>query len=77
MSEVKITLINEFTMHAKEAIRLKKLIQTARTDTKKQFYTKKLHKNNLLALQILDALQKLTPPSSQEQNETNNVEQSA
>lgn len=81
MSEVKVTLINEFTTHAKEAIRLKKLIELSKTDAKKQFYKKKLHKNNVLALQLLDALQRLpSNPSTQEQNkdnETINVEQSS
>lgn len=77
MSKVRDTLVAEFTIKAKEAIRLKGLIESAKTDTKRNFYKKKLHKNNIDALQVLEALQKIVPskPESTQENETVNVEQ--
>ena len=48
------------------ALNIKKKIDTAKTDYKKNYYGKKLKKNNMEALQVLTAIERVKPKDEQE-----------
>lgn len=59
MSLVKQALVIEIRQHITKALDLKNKIDTAKTETKKSVYQKKLKKNNIEAADLLTALDKL------------------
>lgn len=59
MSLVKQALVIEIRQHIAKAMDLKKKIDTAKTETKKSVYNKKLKKNNIEAADLLVALDRL------------------
>lgn len=65
-------LVGRLNVVAAEAIRLKKLIDGAKTDLKKTYYRKKLVKNSLIAERIIKSIELLreeSPNTGEESNE--------
>ena len=60
MSLVKHALVIEIRKHIENAVMLNRKIASAKTDTKKNVYMKKLKKNNTEAADLFIALNKLT-----------------
>ena len=54
----------ELREHMKVSLDYKKKIDEAKTDPKKEYYKKKLKKNNVQALQILTAIERYTQQKS-------------
>lgn len=50
----------ELREHMKIALEYKKKIDEAKTNTKKQYYHKKLKKNNIQAMKVLTAIENMT-----------------
>lgn len=59
MSAITDTLIAEFQYLTKNAVALKEQIDKSKTKTKKEYLTKKLHRNNNQAIEVVVALDKL------------------
>lgn len=59
MSIVKQTLILEIRQHIANAVEWKQKIDSAKTETKRSVYKKKLKKNNIAAADLFTALDKL------------------
>lgn len=49
----------ELQEHMKTALSLKKKVEDAKTDYKKKYYSKKLKKNNIAALKIITAIERV------------------